>query len=367
MAGITDERLSKSIADLINRLRAAGDMHPDLCCLIYRKLPLGMGDCSAAYGEAIRWGFFNPCGKSNDFWYFAYYRKDLRKYPNARNNHGLGSRMSVEEYQVYKNELAISAKPIIEKAEALFTDALWLIKDTNFSAIPGLGKINQNKLIFNAKTWMWLVFQAAWSQPTGTILRAHQVYPVQLLVDAAYYKETEGQKLPYKEQVSLRNKLAQEVDAEAKTHFRKGQFFSQLPVNPFLASAQLLELALATPKRKRWNIDEASKTIEPILKEALANKKKITLRELEKQTTISKTTIGNTSSWDSYQKKWDLQNPKPPKFLQGGDMRANDTSGSITSSAKHTGLNELIAKEAPDTLEDLIAEQEADFEESPLS
>ena len=154
---------------------------------------------------------------------------------------------------------------------ALLDDTFWMAGSIGLNKIPGTENIDTTNLWFSEATWIWLLFHAAWSCPPGTVLRAYKGYPARmvakaewrkrvakelgfgdqkhrLLIDDGLYKEAMSarhQKMSQEEREAEWRGVYDEIYADAPSRIESGSYWSRLPIDPFTASAALLELMIA--------------------------------------------------------------------------------------------------------------------------
>lgn len=252
-----------SVRDLTWRLRLAGDEYWDIRCLIYYGLDIiGWGDFSETYGHTFGFSGF-ATSRTSGFWRFLYYSE------NDRPRSALYQKRVLPWERTNRQDKR--ERQLLIRADCLFNDSFWLANEIGLSRIPGLDGIDTSTLFGGSKTWLWLLFHAAWSLPPGTILRADKIIPVGILGRVLHRQKQEeaagfpsaSKKSPEEFHAALeavkkrkssmsREELLQEWDdamLEAEQMMTKlledGCYCSTLPMDPFTASAALLDLMAA--------------------------------------------------------------------------------------------------------------------------
>ncbi len=249
-----------SFEDLVRRLRVAGDKYNDLRCVLWHGLELPWADLSCEFGELFRYSTFR-IGDQEDWFRTGYYRESSKPSPN--NRHKLHSTDRI-------NELNESAKPILKTLGSLFDDAMWLASENGSAGIPGCEDLDLERLRHSDSNWLLLLFHAAWSCPSGSLLRAKRWYP-KALVTRLRLRDHQCREVGFAEDRlawqsdadKLRNEIAERnskltkeereseylfiMDEECSQQRKKvaaGEYMSVLPLDPFTASAALLELVV---------------------------------------------------------------------------------------------------------------------------
>jgi len=289
-----DDIAKASFEDLIRRLRVAGDKYNDLRCVLWHGLDLPWADLSCEFGELFRFSTFR-IGDQEDLFHTGYYRESSK--PSPFNRHKLPSIDRIDEL----NE---SAKPIQNTLVSLFGDAMWLASENEFAGIPGCEDLDFVRLRHSDSNWLFLLFHAAWSCPNGSLLRAKRWYPKALIArlrlrdhqcrevgfvedrlawqsDANKLRDKiaeRNSKLTKEERESEYLSIRDEEFSQQQKKFAAGEYMSILPLDPFTASAALLEL-VAKPMGKSSSGGRAKKKPKPkpstlaIIRELEAGKK----------------------------------------------------------------------------------------------
>ncbi|HTM55986.1 MAG TPA: hypothetical protein VL175_18305 [Pirellulales bacterium] len=235
-----------SLHHLAARLRRAGEANFDLRCYFYHDLDIPFGFANEFFGPTFFNCSFRPLVSSKESWRYFFFNQsesDLRspfRKPRERDD-------TDDDDRVYQLYVLI---------RSLLGDALWLVSDLGFSTIPGCPDFVQEELFGGESTWIWLLHHAAWERPGGTILRAAKYYPASLLARAEYRKRRhDAQKLakgdtplPAVTKETRRAEwlaLDEQHEAQAAQRLAKGQYASVIPIDPFTASAALLDLIAA--------------------------------------------------------------------------------------------------------------------------
>ncbi len=253
-----DDVTKASFADLIRRLRVAGDKYVDLRCVLWHDLDLTEADLSCEFGELFRYSIFRP-SDPDDCFHTGYYRESSR--PSSFDRHKL---LPLDRI----SELNESAKPIQKTLVSLFDDAMWLAGEVSFQGIPGCGELDFKSLRLSESTWLLLLFHAAWSCPGGSLLRAKRWYPKVLIArlrlrdklcrsvgftedrlawmsDADKLRDEIFKRNSKLTKEELESEWASIYDEECSQQREKvvvGEYMSILPLDPFTASAELLNL-----------------------------------------------------------------------------------------------------------------------------
>jgi len=255
-----DDLTKASFGDLIRRFRLAGDKYTDLRCVILHGLDFLSTELDCEFGELINLSIFRPDSRDDHFT-ACYYRESSR--PSPFNRHKLPP--------IDRNsELVESARPIQKTLASLFSDAMWLASKNGFAGIPGCKELDLERLYRSETTWLCLLFHSAWSCPSGSLLRAKRWYPESLITrlrlrdlrcrEAGYsgdepasmsdaYKlrdeiAARNSKLTKKERESEWAFICNEERSQQQEKVAAGEYMSILPLDPFTASAALLELML---------------------------------------------------------------------------------------------------------------------------
>jgi hypothetical protein len=258
-----------SLKHLARRMRRASSKYADVRCVINHKTDIGLGDFSEEYGDTFGMCGFTPGAKRHlGSWLLFYYSAYERERFKLR--HFLVEMKKAEPWETSKEQDDQRERLRLD-AECLFNDAFWLVRSIGLDRIPGLNGIDTSEFYGSAHVWLWLLFHAAWSRPAGTILRASQFIPVGVFLRKfARAREEEavgfppGAKKTPSDYTTARKAVAErkrslgraervaELDGaayEAEQHsmrlLKEGAYVSELPMDPFTASAALLDLIAA--------------------------------------------------------------------------------------------------------------------------
>lgn len=232
--------LRAAIQDLIKRLYKVGTEFPSLRCFMIHGIEMTAGDASQEVGDVIP-GYsnniplFKPVYNCEDQWGIAYY---------------------------FHDGLNVHFELITELLNQLFRDALIFKKNhaLDFSVVPGLeakGKvllpteIAAREVRFGDKileegTWLWLVFHAAWAAPLDSPLRAERSHPPTVDGIEPLRSTVNGmrQLQPAEHKAIWRSALSK-TPTKPRDLYEEEEYLSELPINPFTASAIVLEMAVA--------------------------------------------------------------------------------------------------------------------------
>lgn len=262
-----DSIAKASVRDLARRLRVAGDEHWDIRCILHHKVDIGWGDFSEAYGHSLGMSSFRVSNESS-FWQLFYYsQRDLpRDWHRPKRTPDLcRTEEQDERQQLFRF-----------RREVLFKDAYWLARGIGLSRIPGLDGVDISSLYGSEYVWLWLLFHASWSCPVGTVLRANKFIPVGILTRIIQREKSENalgisaettnslsgyvstrqavvqrnREMGKEERLQEFDEAAYEAEQRAIQLLNDGSYVSELPMDPFTASAALLELMVSdeTPR-----------------------------------------------------------------------------------------------------------------------
>lgn len=243
-----DPIAAASLRDLIRRFRCVGDRYPDLRCFLSHGLSFTFGLTIDEFGPILHFSAFTPLADSGDFWKLFYYHEDKRRLvPLYRQLLPKNDRVDgPDEPPDMRLDVLI---------DTLFDDAIWLLGDIGFAQIPGLPAFDPKQLNRGSGAWIWLLYHAAWACPAGTILRAGKFYPANFLARAEYKTRRLTESKEQEPSVEKRRSewLSIESDHFSNADKRReaGQYASILPIDPFTASAALLELIAAGGTNRR--------------------------------------------------------------------------------------------------------------------
>lgn len=224
-------------------------------------MPIGWGDFNESYGHTFGVSAF-AASNVRKWWHLFFYSED--DVPIS----AFHSRRAPWETTDEKSE---RERRILRRVESLFSDSFWLARSIGLTKVPGLDGIDTTGLYGGAKTWIWLVFHAAWARPAGTILRADQFIPVGTLGRIIYRQKEEAavgfppgskkspsdyttarraiternKNIREDDRLKLQDEAMYEAEQQSGQLLEKGSFVSTLPMDPFTASAALLDLMSA--------------------------------------------------------------------------------------------------------------------------
>jgi hypothetical protein len=248
-----------SVQDLARRLRLAGDEYWDVRCVLHRGLDIGWSDFELTYGHTFGMSLFRTTksGETGKMFFYSETDKPMMTAPSRRS---LPWDRTEDQRRRERN--------ILSRRETLFGDAFWLARALGLSRIPGLEGIDMSQLYSGAAVWIWLLFHASWAKPEQTILRANKVIPVHILTNSILRKSGNSAVLtaPHHEASATENKASRKPKTKSKTPMTEeermeawdgaayeaeqkaielldsGAYLSELPMDPFTASAALLDL-----------------------------------------------------------------------------------------------------------------------------
>jgi hypothetical protein len=258
-----DQIALASVQDTNRRLRLAGDEFWDMRCVMHRGVDkIGMGDFNEGYGPTFRQSAFRVSDLTSFWKLFHYSQHDKPKSAFRRKRNRPWE--ITDEQQRREDHFNI-------RRESLLRDAYWVARGIGLSKIPGLDGIDTSKLYSGDDVWIWLVFHAAWTKPTGSVLRATKFIPAGLLTDvllrekretavgfplgskrgANHYAEAHKAVQERTKQLSQMEKLgewdeaAYEAEQLAMKLLKEDAYVSELPMDIFTASAALLDIMAA--------------------------------------------------------------------------------------------------------------------------
>lgn len=258
-----DQIALASVQDTNRRLRLAGDEFWDMRCVMHRGIDkIGMGDFNEGYGRTFRQSAFRVSDLTSFWKLFHYSQHDKPKSAFLRKRNRPWE--ITDEQQRREDHFNI-------RRESLLKDAYWVARGIGLSKIPGLDGIDTSKLYSGDDVWIWLVFHAAWTKPTGSVLRATKFIPTGLLTEvllrekretavgfppgskrgANHYAEAHKavqertKKLSQMEKLGEWDEAAYEAEKLAMKWLDEDAYVSELPMDIFTASAALLDIMAA--------------------------------------------------------------------------------------------------------------------------
>lgn len=304
---------STSHRDLLRRLRKAGDDYFDVRCLIAHETGSSVEHGRESLGYLIGTQVTTPVLGSADWWDFFFYQRKRRE-PLG---HQLRSSNSSPERA---NEKWQAASRIMDLLEQLMQDAYWLGHHIGFSKVPGTDNIDVKKLYPAHTSWLWLLFHAAWECPAGSLLRARRFFPTRLVakhrlhekklyevgfeeppIALADLKKAEDAIRQRDLAMSQEERSAEEmeiyfqVQSEARGRLQAGEYISVIPLDPFTASAELLEIMASTESgtEASGSTEPTTTTTQPTAKTLIVIRAIQSGKTNEEVAESTKTSIGN--------------------------------------------------------------------------
>jgi hypothetical protein len=257
-----------SLRHLARRMRRAANSYSDIRCVVSHETGIGFGDFSEEYGHTFGLCGFTPSVKIHiGSWHLFYYSIYEREQSQLGRFFKFGKKAKPREKSADQNR----TQRLRVDADCLFNDAFWLVRSIGLDRSPGLNGVDTSDLYASAHNWLWLLFHAAWARPAGTILRATQFIPTGVIVRRLVREKQEaavgfspGAKKSVSERAAISKAIAErdrtmsneqrlaewdgaayEAEQEAIRLLKAGAYVSELPMDPFTASAALLDLLAA--------------------------------------------------------------------------------------------------------------------------
>jgi hypothetical protein len=168
--------------------------------------------------------------------------------------------------------------------EQLMQDAYYLGQQVGLSKVPGTDNIDVKKLNPLYTSWLWLLFHAAWERPAGSLLRARRFFPTQLVAIRRLHEKKMNEAgfdeppiaprdvknaedairqrdlaMSQEERSAEEMEIYFQVRSEAGGRLQAGEHVSVIPLDPFTASTELLEIMTPTETETEANGPAAPK------------------------------------------------------------------------------------------------------------
>lgn len=261
-----NEIAKASARDLVRRLRLASDEFFDLRCLLLHDIAIPESLIDSEYGGVFGDNYFRPQLNQPDIFHIHYF------FQSGRDQAAIGRyvKLRLVDDQLASDQQNLWFK-IKSRLDPLLEDACWLSDSWGLQNMPGADDgLDVNQFWLSPSTWMWLVFKAAWSCPSGSVLRAMKFYPKELMTKIAS-REYAAKQLGFSSDTGRSFKVEQEmkkaiaaryrsmsteqrnaewrlvrnqVSSESEDRLERGEYASVLRMDPFLASAALIEIML---------------------------------------------------------------------------------------------------------------------------
>ena len=242
------------LADLRQRFIAAAEESPELWCVLTCGFPPLHRSISERHGPVVSSGCFSrkEVGGVVSFHLFS---------PRQRTTFG-SAPDSIQETLIERMKCSESreTKKRVDSFYALVKDACWLIQGEYAGENPLIRPLSSKDgpLISD---WLWQLFTVAWKRRADTLLRANKNFPREIVWREIQIESAK----PYEDAPSAMLRRNHDRIAEllhAYTWRDADAFLSVLPVNLFLASAELLRLALSAGSDQQEQSGNQGKAVE---------------------------------------------------------------------------------------------------------